>query len=90
MGVCVSQEERTWWGTKCVSFVDREEREKRSESEIIKILNVKATVIVHICIIIVHICIVTVALMHLCTILHPLIWVFFYLKCVKSNTFSIL
>ena len=33
----------------------------------------------------------TVALVHLCTILHPLMWVFFLLsKCVKWLTFSIL
>ena len=38
-----------------------------------------------------HICTVTVAIVHKCTILHPLIWAFFFLpKCVKSVTFSIL
>ena len=31
----------------------------------------------------VHIYTVTVTLMHLCTILHLLMWVFFWLKCVK-------
>ena len=49
----------------------REEREK-----IIKLLNAHATVTV-------HICIITVATMHLCISLHPLVWVFFYSKCVK-------
>ena len=44
---------------------DREEREK-----IIKILNASATIIV-------HICTITVAIMHKCIILHPLLWVFF-------------
>ena len=56
---------------------------KRSKLEIIKILNARATIIVHICTVIV-------ALVHLCTILHPLMWVFFCSKCVKSVTFSIL
>ena len=61
-----------------------EKREKkRSELEIIKILNARAIVTV-------HICTVTIALVHLCTILHLLIWVFFCSKCVKSVTFSIL
>ena len=35
-------------------------------------------------------CTVTVAVVHKCTILHPLIWFFFKPKCVKSVTFSIL
>ena len=54
---------------------DREEREK-----IIKILNASATITV-------HICMITVAIMHKCTILHPLLWVFFWPKCVKGITF---
>ena len=54
--------------------------EKRSELDIIKILNARATVTVHIYMVIV-------ALVYLCTILHPLMWVFFCSKCV---TFSIL
>ena len=37
-----------------------------------------------------HICTVTITLVHLCTILHPLIWVFFCSKCVKCTTFYIL
>ena len=48
-----------------VSFADEEEREKRSESKIIKILNAYTTVAV-------HICTVTVAIVHLCTILYLL------------------
>ena len=48
----------------------KKREKKRSELEIIKILNAHATVTV-------HICMVTVAIVHLCTILHPLIWVFF-------------
>ena len=49
----------------------RQEREK-----INKIINANAIVTV-------HICTVTVAMVHLCTFLHPLIWVFFLSKCVK-------
>ena len=37
-----------------------------------------------------HICTVTVALLYICTILQTLIWVFFWLKCVKLTTFCIL
>ena len=33
---------------------------------------------------------ILIALVYLCTILHPLMWVFFCSKCVKSITFSIL
>ena len=57
----------------------RRERKKGAKLEIIKILNARTTVTV-------HICMVTVALVHLCTILHPLMWVFFCSKCVKSIT----
>ena len=61
VGVCVSEEERRWWGREFVSFVDVEEREKKgAKLEIIKILNAKATVTV-------HICTVTVAIMHFYT-----------------------
>ena len=49
----------------------RQEREK-----INKIINASATVTV-------HICTVTVAMVHLCTFLHPLMLVFFWSKCVK-------
>ena len=57
-----------------------EKREKkRSELEIIKILNARVTVIVHICMVIV-----------VCTILPLLMWVFFCSKCVKSVTLSTL
>ena len=38
----------------------------------------------------VHICTVNVAIVHKCTILHPLMWVFFGPKCVKRLYFSIL
>ena len=36
------------------------------------------------------ICTVTVAIVHKCTIMHKLVWVFFSSNCVKSATFSIL
>ena len=49
----------------------------------IKILNGSATVTV-------HICTVTVAIVHKCTIMHKLVWVFFSSNCVKSATFFIL
>ena len=32
----------------------------------------------------------TVAIVYLCTILHPLMWVFFWSKCVKLRVFCIL
>ena len=56
---------------------------KRRREKIIKILNASATITV-------HICMITVAIMHKCTILHPLLWVFFWPKCVKGITFFIL
>ena len=49
----------------------------------ISILNAHATVTV-------HICTVTIAIVHLCTILHPLMCVCFCSKCVKLAHFSIL
>ena len=45
-----------------------------------KILNARAIVTMHICTVIV-------ALVHLCTILHPLMWVFFFIKMCKMNYF---
>ena len=53
-----------------------------------KIMYRRATITVYICIVYT----VTVALMHLYTILHPLMWVFFFFflsKCVKYSTFCI-
>ena len=61
----------------------KKKEKKRSELDIIKILNAHATVAV-------HICMVTVAIVHLCTILHSLMWMFFCSKCVKSISFFIL
>ena len=57
--------------------------ETKREKKIVKILNAHATVTM-------HICTITVAIVHLCTTLHPLILVFFCSKCVKSVTLSIL
>ena len=58
-------------------------RDDRGERKKYKIINRSATVTV-------HICTVTVAIVHKCTILHPLMWVFFGPKCVKRLHFSIL
>ena len=52
----------------------------RDKKKISKILNASATVTV-------HICMVTVAIVHLCTILHPLMWVFFLVKMCKMKGF---
>ena len=40
--------------------------------------------------VIVHICTINVAIVHKCTILHPLMWVFFCSKSVKWAIFFIL
>ena len=61
----------------------KKREKKRSESETIKILNAHATVALHICTVIV-------AIVHKCTIMHKLVWVFFCSNCVKLTTFSIL
>ena len=37
-----------------------------------------------------HICTVIVAFVYKCTTLHPLMWVFFWSKCVKCDIFSIM
>ena len=58
--------------------VQREEREKKVETEINIITNAHATVTV-------HICTVTVAIVHKCTIMHKLVWMVFLLKWCKSN-----
>ena len=57
----------------------RATRDKERE-KITKILKATATVTV-------HICTVTVALMNLCTILHPLMWVFFLVRMCKMKGF---
>ena len=68
VGVCVSKEEAD---DKGVGFTNGEKRGKKwAKLEIIKIMYRRATITV-------HICIVTIALVHLCTNLHPLMWVLF-------------
>ena len=56
------------------------ETERRREKKTNKIINASATVTV-------HICMVTIAIMHKCTILHSLMWVFFCSKLCKMSTF---
>ena len=58
--------------------VHGEEREKKVRTKINIITNVHATVTV-------HICTITVAIVHKCTIMHKLVWVFFLLKLCKSS-----
>ena len=58
-------------------------RVDRGESKKYKIINRRAIVTM-------HICTVTVAIVYKCTILYPLMWVFFCSNCVKLATFSIL
>ena len=55
-------------------------RDDRGERKKYKIINRRATVTV-------HICTVTVAIVHKCTILHPLMWVFFWAKMCKMSAF---
>ena len=51
----------------------RQEREK-----INKIINASTTITV-------HICTITIAIVHLCTFLHILMWVFFWVKMCKMK-----
>ena len=62
-----SVEERRAWSESQT----REKKRVRWREKNGKILNAKATVTM-------HICTVTVAFMYLCTILHPLMWFFFF------------
>ena len=63
---------------------EEEERLKREPNwKIIKISNTRVIVTVHICTVIV-------AIVYKYTILHPLMWVFFWPKCVKWRDFCIL
>ena len=63
--------------------VHEEEREKKVRTEINKIINTHASITV-------HICTVTVAIVHKCTIMHKLVWVFFCSNCIKVVSYSIL
>ena len=78
---------REYW--EALVLLRWEEREKKSEKGFfflvvyeynIKIIDGRATVIM-------HICTVTIAIMHKCIILHPLMWVFFGVKIYKMGTF---
>ena len=59
-----------------VHFRGRRETKKKPNWKIIKISNTRATVTV-------YICTDTVAIVYKYTILHQLMWVFFWSKCVK-------
>ena len=76
---------RQWFDVDHGEWGERESESNRDQEreKIVKILNAHATITV-------HICMVTVAIVHLCTTLHPLIWVYICSKCVKLVTFSIL
>ena len=71
-----------WWWWDYELKRERESGEERmwGERNNTEIMYRRATVAV-------HICTVTVALVHLYTILHPLMCVFFLSKCVKWTTF---
>ena len=74
--------EREWDESESGSESNQRYRKKEREKTN-KIINRSATVTV-------HICTVTVAIVHKCTILHPLMWVFFEPNRVKGLPFSIL
>ena len=69
-----------------------EEERDQMRGEIIrrKMIEEREKIINRSAIVSVLICIVTVAIVHKCTILHPLMWVFFGPKWVKRLHFSIL
>ena len=75
----VGYEDNKGWSQK-EKREGKRSRDKR-EKKINKIINASAIVTV-------HICIFTVAIMHLCTFLHPLMWVFFWSKCVNEGFFA--
>ena len=79
-----SDDRRQWeWGeSESESESNQRYREKEREKTN-KIIN-RSTIVT------VHICTVTVAIVHKCTILHPLMWVFFEPNCVKWLPFFIL
>ena len=82
--VCVHLRKKKMRRGKLSSLVvHEEEREKKVRTEINKITNTHATIIV-------HICTVTVAIVHKCTIMHKLVWEVFCSNCVKVVSFSIL
>ena len=72
-GVAFSDDWQQWeWGESESNQRDREkEREKTNK------------IIIASAIVIMYICTVAIAIVHKCTILHPLMWVFFCSKCAK-------
>ena len=80
--VCVYQRKKMMTERRCLSWFCRWRREGKKGAKC-KTLVCKATVTM-------HICTVTIALLYICTILQTLMWVFFWLKCVKLTTFCIL
>ena len=82
--VCVHLRKKKMRKGKSLSSSCTEKREKkRVQTEINKITNTHAIVTM-------HICMVTIAIVHKCTIMHKLVWVFFCSNCVKVVSFSIL
>ena len=82
--VCVHLRKKKMRRGKLSSLVVHgEEREKNVQTEINKITNTHAIVTM-------HICMVTIAIVHKCTIMHKLVWVFFCSNCVKVVSYSIL
>ena len=81
---CVHLRKKKMRRGKSLSSLCTEKREKKKvRTEINKIINTHGTVTI-------HICTVTVAIVHKCTIMHKLMWVFFCSNCIKLITFSIL
>ena len=77
--VCVHLRKKKMRRGKLNSLVVHgEKRKKKVRTEINIITNAHATVIL-------HICTVTVTIMHKCTIMYKLVWVFFLLKLCKSS-----
>ena len=77
--VCVHLRKKKMRRGKLSSLVVHgEERKNKVRTKINIITNAHATVTLHICTVIVTI-------MHKCTIMHKLMWVFFLLKLCKSS-----
>jgi len=82
--VCVHLRKKRMRRGKLSSLVVHgEEREKKVRTKINKIINIHATITV-------HICTVTTTIVYKCTIMHKLVWVFFCSNCVKVVSYSIL
>ena len=81
---------RQWFDVDHGEWGESKSNKDKEREKIVQILNSHAIVTVHICTITIAICTVTIAIVHLCTTLHLLMWLFFCSKCVKSVTFFIL